>query len=82
MTYQQLKSLLPNDEIHYLSDDNHNLLLQKQFNNILKFLNKYQNLYYMNIQYMISQKPEINSDITSIKHSVYTDNNDMDYIMI
>ena len=63
MTYQQLKSLLPNDEIHYLSDDNGSST-PETIQQHTKILNKYQNLYYMNIQYMISQKPEIYSDIT------------------
>jgi hypothetical protein len=81
MTYQQLKSLLPNDEIHYLSDDNGSSTPEtiQQHTKILKQIPEF-----ILYEYTIHDFTETRNILrhNNIKHSVYTDNNDMDYIMI
>ena len=80
MTYNKLQSLLPNDEIHYLIDDNGSSTPEtiKQHTKILK-----QKPEFILYEYTcnISETRKILRN-NNIKHSVYTDQFDLDYIMI
>tara|TARA_R100000655_G_scaffold106310_3_gene155453 strand:+ start:1197 stop:1454 length:258 start_codon:yes stop_codon:yes gene_type:complete len=85
MNYEKLQSLLPNDEIHYLSDVVGDQGQEQYSANVPQHTS------------ILKQKPEFilfeytidNFDTTrltlrknNIKHSVYTDEFDMDYILI
>ena len=78
MTYNKLQSLLPNDEIHYISDSTqffiHNKIKSKQFKNNEFIL----------FEYTIDCFPEtlelLNKN--NIEYSIYTDDFDLQYIII
>ena len=59
MTYQQLKSLLPNDEIHYNNNSTSEFILYE--NTIDDFYNTISILKYNNIQFTI-ETDELNLD--------------------
>ena len=81
MNFTQLQLLLQNDELHYLSDDNGSSTPEtiKQHTKILK-----QKPEFILYEYTIHDFTETRNTLrnNNIKHSVYTDSNDMDYIMI
>ena len=78
MTFNKLQSLLPNDELHYISDSTQffidNQINSKQFNN---------NTYIL-FEYTMECYPETISILTknNIKHTVLTDELDLSYIII
>jgi len=78
LNYQNLQQLLPNDEIHYISDSTEffidNQIKSKQFNN---------NTYIL-FEYTIECFPETIEILTknNIKHTVLTDELDLSYIII
>jgi|3_EtaG_2_1085321.scaffolds.fasta_scaffold26939_4 hypothetical protein len=85
MTYKQLQSIIPHDEIHYLSDVideqgqseySENL---PQHEKILKQKPKF-----ILFEYTIDNFSDTRFRLRSnnIKHSVYTDSFDLDYILI
>ncbi len=59
MTYQQLKSLLPNDEIHYNNNSTSEFILYE--NTIDDFYNTISILKYNNIQFTV-ETDELNLD--------------------
>ena len=73
MTFNKLQSLLPNDELHYISDSTQffidNQINSKQFNN---------NTYIL-FEYTMECYPETISILTknNIKHTVLTDELDL-----
>ena len=81
MNFTQLQLLLQNDELHYLSDDNGSSTPEtiQQHTKILK-----QKPEFILYEYTIHDFTETRNILrhNNIKHSVYTDSNDMDYIMI
>ena len=81
MNYTQLQLLLQDDELHYLSDDNGSSTPEtiKQHTNILK-----QKPEFILYEYTIHDFTETRNILrkNNIKHSVYTDSNNLDYIMI
>ena len=81
MTFQYLQLLLPNDEIHYLSDDNGSSTPEtiQQHTKILK-----QKPEFILYEYTIHDFDNTRNILrhNNIKHSVYTDSNNLDYIMI
>ena len=81
MNYTQLQLLLMNDELHYLSDDNGSSTPEtiQQHTKILK--QKPEFILYEYTIHDFDNTRKILRD-NNIKHSVYTDQFDMDYIMI
>ena len=81
MNFTQLQLLLMNDELHYLSDDNGSSTPEtiKQHTKILK-----QKPEFILYEYTIHDFTETRNILrhNNIKHSVYTDSNNLDYIMI
>ena len=78
MTYEQLQSILPNDEIHYISDSTQffidNKIKSKQFKNNTFILFEY------TIEYFQDTIERLNKH--NIEYSIYTDTFDLDYIII
>ena len=78
MTYSKLQSILPNDEIHYISDSTQffieNQIKSKQFKNYEFIL----------FEYTIECFPETIKSLNknNIKYSIHTDSFDLDYIII
>ena len=78
MTYNKLQSLLPNDEIHYISDSTQffidNQIKSKQFKNNEFIL----------FEYTIECFPETIKSLNenNIKYSIHIDSFDLDYIII
>ena len=78
MTYNKLQSILPNDELHYISDSTQffidNQIKSKQFKNNEFIL----------FEYTIDCFPETIELLNkhNIKHSIHTDSFDLDYIII
>ena len=78
MTYNQLRTILPNDEIHYISDSTQffidNKIKSKQFNNNTFIL----------FEYTIECFPETLEQLNknNIEYSIYTDDFDLQYIII
>jgi len=78
MTYSKLQSILPNDEIHYMSDSTQffidNQIKSKQFKNNEFIL----------FEYTIECFPETIKSLNknNIKYSIHTDSFDLDYILI
>jgi hypothetical protein len=81
MTFTKLQLLLQNDELHYLSDDNGSSTPEtiQQHTDILN-----QSPTFILYEYTIHDFDETRKTLrkNNIKHSVYTDQYDMDYIMI
>jgi|TARA_E500000318_G_C3457893_1_gene171434 hypothetical protein len=78
MTYNQLQSILPNHEIHYIDDSTEFL----NENNIE--INKFKNNEFILFEYTIDYFPEtielLNKN--NIKHSIHHDELDLKYIII
>tara|TARA_Y100000592_G_scaffold86614_1_gene140152 strand:- start:65 stop:301 length:237 start_codon:yes stop_codon:yes gene_type:complete len=78
MTYEKLQSILPNDEIHYISDSTQffidNEIKSKQFKNNEFILFEY------TIEYFQDTIDRLNKN--NIKYSIHTDSFDLDYIVI
>ena len=78
MTYNNLQSILPNDEIHYISDSTQffidNKIKSKQFKNNTFILFEY------TIDYIDNTIKSLNKN--NIKYSIHTDNLDLQYIII
>ena len=78
MTYTQLQKILPNDEIHYISDSTQffidNKIKSKQFKNNTFILFEY------TIDYIDNTLELLNKN--NIKYSIYTDELDLQYIII
>ena len=78
MTYEKLQSILPNDEIHYISDSTQffidNKIKSKQFKNNTFILFEY------TIEYFQDTIERLNKH--NIEYSIYTDTFDLDYIII
>ena len=78
MTYSKLQSILPNDEIHYMSDSTQffidNQIKSKQFKNNEFIL----------FEYTIECFPETIKSLNknNIKYSIHTDDLDLSYIII
>ena len=78
MTYTQLQSILPNDEIHYISDSTQffidNKIKSKQFKNNTFILFEY------TIDYIDNTLELLNKN--NIEYSIHTDDLDLQYIII
>ena len=78
MTYNNLQSILPNDEIHYISDSTQffidNKIKSKQFKNNTFILFEY------TIDYIDNTLELLNKN--NIKYSIHTDDLDLQYIII
>ena len=78
MTYSKLQSILPNDEINYISDSTQffidNQIKSKQFKNNEFILFEY------TIDYFQDTIDRLNKN--NIKYSIHTDNLDLSYIII
>ena len=78
MTYNKLQSILPNDEIHYISDSTQffidNQIKSKQFKNNTFILFEY------TIDYFQDTLDRLNKH--NITYSIHTDEFDLDYIII
>ncbi len=78
MTYNNLQSILPNDEIHYISDSTQffidNKIKSKQFKNNTFILFEY------TIDYIDNTIKLLNKN--NIKYSIHTDDLDLQYIII
>ncbi len=78
MTYENLQSILPNDEIHYISDSTQffidNKIKSKQFKNNTFILFEYTIDYFPNTIKLLQQN--------NIKYSIHTDELDLQYIII
>ena len=78
MTYTQLQKILPNDEIHYISDSTQffidNKIKSKKFKNNTFILFEY------TIEYFQDTIERLNKN--NIEYSIYTDTFDLDYIII
>ena len=78
MTYTQLQSILPNDEIHYISDSTQffidNQIKSKQFKNNTFILFEY------TIDYIDNTLELLNKN--NIEYSIHTDELDLQYIII
>ena len=78
MTYENLQSILPNDEIHYISDSTQffidNKIKSKQFKNNTFILFEYTIDYFPNTIKLLQQN--------NIKYSIHTDELDLHYIII
>jgi hypothetical protein len=81
MNFTKLQLLLQNDELHYLSDDNGSSTPEtiQQHTKILKQKPEFI-LYEYTIHDFDNTRKILRNN--NIKHSVYTDKFDMDYIMI
>lgn len=78
MTYTQLQNILPNDEIHYISDST-----QFFIDNKIKS-KKFKNNTFILFEYTIDCFPETIKSLNknNIKYSIHTDSFDLDYIII
>ena len=78
MTYNNLQSILPNDEIHYISDSTQffidNKIKSKQFKNNTFILFEY------TIDYIDNTLELLNKN--NIEYSIHTDELDLHYIII
>ena len=78
MTYTQLQKILPNDEIHYISDSTQffidNKIKSKNFKNNTFILFEY------TIEYFQDTLDRLNKN--NIKYSIHTDDLDLQYIII
>ena len=78
MTYNKLQSILPNDEIHYISDSTQffidNKIKSKQFKNNTFILFEY------TIDYIDNTLELLNKN--NIEYSIHTDDLDLQYIII
>jgi len=78
MTYDKLQSILPNDEIHYISDST-----QFFIDNEIKS-KKFKNNTFILFEYTIDYFPQtielLNKN--NIKYSIHTDELDLQYIII
>ena len=78
MTYNQLQTILPNDEIHYISDSTQffidNKIKSKQFKNNTFILFEY------TIDYIDNTLELLNKN--NIEYSIHTDDLDLQYIII
>jgi len=78
MTYTQLQKILPNDEIHYISDSTQffidNKIKSKKFKNNTFILFEY------TVEYWGDTLERLNKN--NIEYSIYTDDFDLDYIII
>jgi hypothetical protein len=78
MNYSKLQSILPNDEINYISDSTQffidNQIKSKQFKNNEFILFEY------TIDYFQDTIDKLNKN--NIKYSIHTDSFDLDYIII
>ena len=78
MTYDKLQSILPNDEIHYISDSTQffidNKIKSKQFKNNTFILFEY------TIDYIDNTLELLNKN--NIQYSIHTDELDLQYIII
>ena len=78
MTYTQLQNILPNDEIHYISDSTQ-FFIDNQINS-----KKFKNNTFILFEYTIECFPEtiklLNKN--NINYSIHTDDFDLDYIII
>tara|TARA_R100000152_G_C6707269_1_gene135569 strand:- start:68 stop:304 length:237 start_codon:yes stop_codon:yes gene_type:complete len=78
MTYTQLQKILPNDEIHYISDSTQffidNKIKSKKFKNNTFILFEY------TIEYFQDTLDRLNKN--NIKYSIHTDDFNLDYIII
>ena len=78
MTYEKLQSILPNDEIHYISDSTQffidNQIKSKQFKNNTFILFEY------TIDYIDNTLELLNKN--NIEYSIHTDDLDLQYIII
>ena len=78
MTYTQLQNILPNDEIHYISDSTQ-FFIDNQINS-----KKFKNNTFILFEYTIECFPEtiklLNNN--NIKYTIHTDEFDLDYIII
>ena len=78
MTYNKLQSILPNDEIHYISDSTQffidNKIKSKQFKNNTFILFEY------TIDYIDNTLELLNKN--NIQYSIHTDDLDLQYIII
>ncbi len=78
MTFNKLQSLLPNDELHYISDSTqffiNNQINSKQFNNNTFIL----------FEYTIECFPETIEILNNnnIKYTIHTDSYNLDFIII
>ena len=78
MTYEKLQSILPNDEIHYISDSTQffidNQIKSKKFKNNTFILFEYTIDYFPQTIKLLQQN--------NINYSIYTDELDLQYIII
>ncbi len=78
MTYETLQSILPNDEIHYISDSTQffidNKIKSKKFKNNTFILFEY------TVEYWGDTLERLNKN--NIEYSIYTDDFDLQYIII
>ena len=78
MTYTKLQSILPNDEIHYISDSTQffidNQIKSKKFKNNTFILFEY------TIDYIDFTIEQLNKN--NIEYSIHTDDLDLQYIII
>ena len=78
MTYEKLQSILPNDEIHYISDSTQffidNEIKSKKFKNNTFILFEYTIDYFPQTIKLLQQN--------NINYSIYTDELDLQYIII
>ena len=78
MTYTLLQNILPNDEIHYISDSTQffidNKIKSKKFKNNTFILFEY------TVEYWGDTLERLNKN--NIEYSIYTDDFDLDYIII
>ena len=78
MNYNKLQSLLPNDELHYISDSTQffidNQIKSKKFNNNTFIL----------FEYTIEDLNHTTDTLTNnnIDYTIYTDSYNLDYIII
>ena len=78
MTYNKLQSILPNDEIHYISDST-----QFFIDNKIKS-KKFKNNTFILFEYTIDYFPQTIKLLqkNNIKYSIHTDDLDLQYIII
>ena len=78
MTYTKLQSILPNDEIHYISDSTQ-FFIDNQINS-----KQFKNNTFILFEYTIECFPETIKSLNknNIKYSIHTDEFDLDYIII
>jgi len=78
MTYNNLQSILPNDEIHYISDSTQffidNKIKSKKFKNNTFILFEYTIDYFPNTIKLLNKN--------NIQYSIHTDDLDLQYIII